>query len=68
LNETKPKQHLHHDSEQKACIVRDPTKGVKVNASDCGPKKFREEIKEKVRKLKESGTGVTVMCIVCPLV
>jgi hypothetical protein len=43
-------------SEEKACIVRDPTKGVKVNASVVA-QKFREEIKEKVRKLKESGIG-----------
>jgi hypothetical protein len=43
-------------SEPKACIVSDPTKGVKVNASVVA-QKFREEIKEKVRKLKESGIG-----------
>ena len=43
-------------SEQKACIVSDPNKGIKVNASVVA-QKFREEIKEKVRKLKESGIG-----------
>jgi hypothetical protein len=44
-------------SEQKACIVPRPYQRRQGQRFDCGPKKFREEIKEKVRKLKESGIG-----------
>jgi hypothetical protein len=53
-------------SELKAVIVSDPTKGVKVNASVVA-QKFRDEIKEKVRKLKESGIGefCTVFAYFC---
>jgi hypothetical protein len=41
---------------KKAVIVSDPTKGVKVNASVVA-QKFRDEIKAKVQKLKDSGIG-----------
>jgi hypothetical protein len=43
-------------SEQKASIVCDPTKGVKVNASVVA-QSYRDEIKLKVQKLKEQGIG-----------
>lgn len=42
--------------ERKAVIVSDPTKGVKINASVVA-QSYREEIREYVRKLKESGIG-----------
>ena len=40
----------------KPVIVADPTKGVKLNASDVA-KPFREEIKAKVEAMKAAGLG-----------
>jgi hypothetical protein len=49
-------------SDQKAIIVSDPTKGVKVNASVVA-QSFREEIRSKVQKLKEQGIGELLPCL-----
>ena len=43
-------------SDTKPVIVADPTKGVKLNASDVA-KPFREEIKAKVEAMKAAGQG-----------
>jgi hypothetical protein len=40
----------------KPVIVTDPTKGVRLNASDVA-KPFRDEIKAKVESMKAAGLG-----------